>query len=79
VCTDNVKIMVVITKLYVFFQEGDTYCMDAKHFGNIARFINHRCEPNLVPVSVFVDHQDLRFPRICLFAREDIPAGQELG
>jgi len=71
--------MVVITKLYVFFQEGDTYCMDAKHFGNIARFINHRCEPNLVPVSVFVDHQDLRFPRICLFAREDIPAGQELG
>ena len=31
--------------------------IDACHFGNISRFINSSCEPNCVPVKVFVDHQ----------------------
>ncbi len=53
--------------------------MDANKYGNIARFINHSCEPNLVPVKVFTHHQDLRFPHIALFASRKIPKGQELG
>ena len=61
------------------FQDGETYCIDARRYGNVARFINHLCEPNLVPVKVFVDSQDLRFPRICLFASRDIKAQEELG
>ena len=60
-------------------QDGDIYCIDARRYGNIARFINHLCEPNLVPVKAFVEHQDLRFPRICLFASREIKAYEELG
>ena len=60
-------------------QDGDTYCLDARNYGNVARFINHLCEPNLIPVKVFVDHQDLRFPRICFFSSRDISAYEEFG
>ncbi|BFZ20236.1 hypothetical protein BsWGS_23274 [Bradybaena similaris] len=60
-------------------KDGDTYCIDARRYGNISRFINHLCEPNLVPVKVFVEHQDLRFPRICLFSSREIKAYEELG
>jgi len=60
-------------------QESDTFCIDAARYGNVSRFINHLCEPNLVPVKVFVDHQDLRFPRMCFFAMRDIKAYEELG
>lgn len=60
-------------------KEGETFCIDANKFGNIARFINHSCSPNLVPVKVFAEHQDLRFPHIALFANRDIQKGEELG
>uniref|UniRef100_T1JED5 Histone-lysine N-methyltransferase n=1 Tax=Strigamia maritima TaxID=126957 RepID=T1JED5_STRMM len=60
-------------------RDGETYCIDARYYGNISRFINHLCEPNLVPVKVFVDHQDLRFPRIAFFSSRDIKAYEELG
>ncbi|KAL5012000.1 hypothetical protein ScPMuIL_010551 [Solemya velum] len=60
-------------------RDGETYCIDARKYGNISRFINHLCEPNLIPVKVFMEHQDLRFPRICFFASKDIKAHEELG
>ncbi|XP_062617302.1 uncharacterized protein LOC134279010 isoform X1 [Saccostrea cucullata] len=60
-------------------RDGDTYCIDARRYGNISRFINHLCEPNIIPVKVFVDHQDLRFPRICFFSSREIKAEEELG
>ncbi|XP_046344023.1 histone-lysine N-methyltransferase EHMT2-like isoform X4 [Haliotis rufescens] len=60
-------------------KDGETYCIDARKYGNISRFINHLCEPNVVPVKVFVDHQDLRFPRICFFSSREIKAHEELG
>ena len=65
--------------LFSLHQEGDVYCIDARFYGNVSRFINHRCEPNIVPVRVFIDHQDLRFPRIAFFASRDIRAYEELG
>uniref|UniRef100_A0A8C9VPM5 [histone H3]-lysine(9) N-methyltransferase n=1 Tax=Scleropages formosus TaxID=113540 RepID=A0A8C9VPM5_SCLFO len=58
---------------------GDVYCIDARFYGNISRFINHLCEPNLFPVRVFTTHQDLRFPHIAFFAGKNISAGEELG
>ncbi|CAH1999344.1 unnamed protein product [Acanthoscelides obtectus] len=59
-------------------KDVDSYCVDAKRYGNFARFINHSCTPNLHPVKVFIDHQDLRFPRIAFFALKDIAAEEEL-
>ncbi|KAF6726036.1 Histone-lysine N-methyltransferase EHMT1 [Oryzias melastigma] len=58
---------------------GDIHCIDAKTFGNIGRFINHLCEPNLLAVRVFTTHQDLRFPRIAFFSSQPIKAGQQIG
>ncbi|RWS16657.1 histone-lysine N-methyltransferase EHMT2-like protein [Dinothrombium tinctorium] len=60
-------------------RDGETYCLDARFYGNVSRFINHACSPNLTPVKVFVDHQDLSYPRIALFANRDIKAFEELG
>ncbi|KAM9858924.1 histone-lysine N-methyltransferase EHMT1-like [Aulostomus maculatus] len=58
---------------------GDIHCIDARLFGNIGRFINHLCEPNLLAVKVFTMHQDLRFPRIALFSSRPIKAGEQMG
>ncbi|XP_001604667.2 histone-lysine N-methyltransferase EHMT2 isoform X1 [Nasonia vitripennis] len=60
-------------------RDGETYCIDARRYGNLARFINHSCAPNLLPVRVFIEHQDLHFPRIAFFANRDIDADEELG
>jgi euchromatic histone-lysine N-methyltransferase len=60
-------------------QDGEVYCIDARFYGNVSRFINHHCEPNLVPVRVFMSHQDLRFPRIAFFSTRLIHAGEQLG
>uniref|UniRef100_A0AAY4CTF6 Histone-lysine N-methyltransferase EHMT1-like n=1 Tax=Denticeps clupeoides TaxID=299321 RepID=A0AAY4CTF6_9TELE len=57
----------------------DVYCIDARFYGNISRFINHMCEPNLFPCRVFTSHQDLRFPHVAFFASKNISAGDELG
>uniref|UniRef100_A0A665XAC7 Euchromatic histone-lysine N-methyltransferase 1b n=1 Tax=Echeneis naucrates TaxID=173247 RepID=A0A665XAC7_ECHNA len=46
----------------------DLYCIDARFYGNISRFLNHMCEPNLFACRVFTTHQDLRFPHIAFFA-----------
>lgn len=59
-------------------QDSESFCIDAKQYGNFARFINHSCEPNLIPIRVFIEHHDLRFPRIAFFAKRDITADEEL-
>ncbi|KAM4635052.1 histone-lysine N-methyltransferase EHMT1 [Polymixia lowei] len=67
---------------YLFSMDNkpkDVYCIDANFYGNISRFINHMCEPNLFACRVFTTHQDLRFPHIAFFACENIKAGEELG
>uniref|UniRef100_A0A8D2Q744 [histone H3]-lysine(9) N-methyltransferase n=1 Tax=Varanus komodoensis TaxID=61221 RepID=A0A8D2Q744_VARKO len=60
-------------------KDREVYCIDARFYGNISRFINHFCEPNLIAVRVFMSHQDLRFPRIAFFSSRDIQAGEEIG
>ena len=49
--------------------------IDARHHGNIARFINHSCEPNLVSLVV---HSGTDVPRVGLFAQKNIAVGDEL-
>lgn len=50
-------------------------CVDPRHFGNVGRFLNHSCDPNLVMVPVRVENS---VPRLALFARKNILAGEEL-
>ncbi|CAG9858438.1 unnamed protein product [Phyllotreta striolata] len=59
-------------------EDVERFCVDAHYYGNVTRFINHSCAPNLHPIKVFTDHQDLRFPKIALFALKDIANGEEL-
>lgn len=63
------------------------FVIDAYHYGNIARFINHACGKsrvaNLTPVFVFTEEQpgmplDVRLPRVALFSNRWIEAGEEL-
>lgn len=60
------------------FGEQDAYALDGQMYGNVGRFINHSCSPNLFVQSIFVDTHDLRFPWVSFFARETIAAMSEL-
>jgi len=54
------------------------FTINAREMGNVARFINHSCSPNVFLQSVVYDHQDTRFPHIMLFSIEHIPPLTEL-
>ncbi|XP_046383307.1 histone-lysine N-methyltransferase eggless isoform X2 [Ischnura elegans] len=54
------------------------YIMDAKSIGNVGRYLNHSCSPNVFVQNVFVDSHDLRFPWVAFFALTYITAGTEL-
>jgi len=56
----------------------DVYIMDAKSIGNIGRYLNHSCNPNVFVQNCFVDTHDLRFPWVAFFSSVHIPAGEEL-
>ncbi|MED6156656.1 hypothetical protein PIB30_016393 [Stylosanthes scabra] len=58
--------------------EDGGFTIDALHYGNVGRFINHSCSPNLYAQNVLYDHDDKRIPHVMLFATEDIPPLQEL-
>ncbi|KAL6659084.1 hypothetical protein ACP70R_003124 [Stipagrostis hirtigluma subsp. patula] len=52
--------------------EENVFTVDAMKMGNLARFINHSCTPNLVAQNVLYDHDDVSKPRVMFFAGEDI-------
>ncbi|NWU01194.1 SETMR methyltransferase, partial [Urocynchramus pylzowi] len=49
--------------------------VDPSRIGNVGRFLNHSCQPNLFMVPVRVDSM---VPKLALFAAADISAGEEL-
>ncbi|XP_075476616.1 LOW QUALITY PROTEIN: uncharacterized protein LOC142517963 [Primulina tabacum] len=59
-----------------YWESGFT--IDAARYGNVGRFINHSCSPNLCTQNVVYDHDDKRMPHVMLFAAENIPPLQEL-
>jgi len=61
-----------------FGPEEDIYIMDAMTHGNIGRYLNHSCDPNVFVQNVFVNNHDLRFPNIAFFTFKFVPAGTEL-
>ena len=48
--------------------------VDATRKGNVARFVNHCCEPNCVAKSVHVEGAR----RVVLFTTRDVATGEEL-
>ncbi len=52
------------------FELDEETCIDARHEGNDARFINHSCEPNCEALN--------EEGRIFIYSLVDIPAGVEL-
>ncbi|PPD84713.1 hypothetical protein GOBAR_DD18349 [Gossypium barbadense] len=47
------------------------YFIDASKYGNVSRFINHSCSPNLVNHQVLVDSIDCHRAHIGLYASQD--------
>ncbi|KAM3363600.1 histone-lysine N-methyltransferase SUVR5 isoform X2 [Capsicum galapagoense] len=59
--------------------EGQSpYVIDATNYGNVSRYINHSCSPNLVNYQVLVESMDNQLAHIGFYASRDILAGEEL-
>ncbi|KAF3330668.1 histone-lysine N-methyltransferase, H3 lysine-9 specific SUVH1-like protein [Carex littledalei] len=52
--------------------------ISAKNMGNVSRFMNHSCNPNLFWQPVLFDHGDEGHPHIMFFAMKHIPPMTEL-
>ncbi|KAL7676208.1 hypothetical protein ACOME3_002463 [Neoechinorhynchus agilis] len=78
------KIMDTVNK----FNKGRPYCqllkdtseylIDGLKIGNIGRFLNHSCDPNVFVQNVFTNSYDLRTPVIAFFTYRTVKAGEEL-
>ncbi|XP_059758590.1 histone-lysine N-methyltransferase SETDB2 isoform X5 [Balaenoptera ricei] len=49
------------------FNEGNVFLLDATKEGNVGRFLNHSCCPNLLVQNVFVETHDRNFPLVAFF------------
>ncbi|XP_075256509.1 uncharacterized protein LOC142348870 isoform X2 [Convolutriloba macropyga] len=58
--------------------EKDLFYLDYSAHGNITKFFNHSCDPNLVAQPVFHMLRDTRFHEVAFFAKRNIKAGEEL-
>ena len=60
------------------FTLNDEYIIDGNRGGNIARWINHSCQPNCEARVAEHGGKDRRRDRIEIYALRDISAGEEL-
>lgn len=58
--------------------DSGIYVMDAHFKGNVSRFYNHSCSPNVFVQNVFIDTWDVRFPWVAFFTATNVKAGTEL-
>ncbi|XP_041990293.1 probable inactive histone-lysine N-methyltransferase SUVR2 isoform X1 [Salvia splendens] len=57
----------------------EALCLDASNYGNVARFISHRCyDSNLVEIPVKVETSDHHYYRLALFTARKITVMEEL-
>ncbi|XP_032729939.1 histone-lysine N-methyltransferase SETDB2 isoform X4 [Lontra canadensis] len=49
------------------FNKGSMFLLDATKEGNVGRFLNHSCCPNLLVQNVFVETRDRNFPLVAFF------------
>ncbi|XP_017526251.2 histone-lysine N-methyltransferase SETDB2 isoform X1 [Manis javanica] len=58
--------------------KGNVYLLDATKEGNVGRFLNHSCCPNLLVQNVFVETRDRNFPLVAFFTNRYVKARTEL-
>ncbi|XAR61054.1 Histone-lysine N-methyltransferase [Bertholletia excelsa] len=60
-------------------KDEEALCLDATHYGNVARFINHRCfDSNLVEIPVEVETPDHHYYHLAFFTTKKVKALEEL-
>lgn len=60
-------------------KDGEALCLDATCYGNVARFINHRClDANLIEIPVEVETTDLHYYHLAFFTTREVHALEEL-
>lgn len=60
------------------FSKGNVFLLDATKEGNVGRFLNHSCCPNLWVQNVFVETHDRNFPLVAFFTNRYVRARTEL-
>ena len=70
------------TRAFLEYQQANydpgIFVMDAHLKGNVSRFYNHSCSPNVFVQNVFIESWDVRFPWVAFFTATNIKAGSEL-
>ncbi|XP_075775174.1 histone-lysine N-methyltransferase SETDB2 isoform X1 [Pelodiscus sinensis] len=59
-------------------KEENIFLLDATKEGNVGRFLNHSCCPNLFVQSVFVETHNRNFPWVAFFTNRHVKTGTEL-
>ncbi|GAB2272439.1 hypothetical protein Dimus_007265 [Dionaea muscipula] len=60
-------------------KDEEALCLDATFYGNVARFINHRCEDaNLLEIPVEVETPDHHYYHVAFFSNREVKAFEEL-
>lgn len=60
-------------------KDEEALCLDATHYGNVARFINHRCyDANLIEIPVEVESPDRHYYHLAFFTTRKVEAMEEL-
>ncbi|KAI3462798.1 hypothetical protein Pfo_019461 [Paulownia fortunei] len=77
-CSYFYEIDAHINDMSRLIEEPVQYVIDATNYGNVSRYINHSCPPNLVTHQVLVESMDSQLAHIGLYASQDIALGEEL-
>ncbi|KAF7119975.1 hypothetical protein RHSIM_Rhsim13G0039700 [Rhododendron simsii] len=63
----------------VVLKDEEALCLDATNYGNVARFINHRCfDSTLVEIPVEVETPDHHYYHLAFFTTRKVDAMEEL-
>ncbi|OQV15605.1 putative Histone-lysine N-methyltransferase EHMT1 [Hypsibius exemplaris] len=59
-------------------EEDEGFLIDGRRFGNVARFFNHSCEPNMFTQVLYREYYSNKLYNIAFFTLRTIKAGEEL-
>ncbi|OMO64926.1 hypothetical protein CCACVL1_21596 [Corchorus capsularis] len=60
-------------------KDEEALCLDAASYGNVARFINHRClDANLIEIPVEVETPDHHYYHVAFFTTREVDSYEEL-